>query len=94
MSVAVGTPLQSPGRSLPFSKSPRAVSTGIAKSQKTHIQALIRLEVACHVALDALPELPDDTEQALRDHVQTLCEVAGAELDRIKPGWRERLAAM
>ena len=71
-----------------FRKLPRAVSTGIAKPQKRHIQALIRLEVACHVALDALPELPNETEQALRDHVQSLCDVTAAELDRIHPGWR------
>jgi hypothetical protein len=49
-----------------FPKPPLAVSTGIAKPQERHIQALIRLEVACHVALDALPELPDETEQALK----------------------------
>jgi hypothetical protein len=66
---------------------PSVVSLGIAEQKQ--IQALIRLEVACQVALEALPELPDDTEQALRDHVQSLCDVTGAELDRINPGWRD-----
>jgi hypothetical protein len=54
----------------------------------TELDALLRLEVACNLALKALPKLPTDTEQALRDHVQTLCDVTGRELDRLKPGWR------
>ena len=61
-----------------FRKPAGVVSIGIAKAQK-QILALIRLEIACQVALEALPELPDDTEQALRDHVQELCDVTGAE---------------
>ncbi len=52
------------------------------------IDALIRLEVACRLALDALPALADDTEQMLRDHVQALCDVS-ERFDRIKPGWRD-----
>jgi hypothetical protein len=52
------------------------------------LQALIRLEVACNLALESLPELPDDTKQALREPIETLCDVTGKELDRIKPGWR------
>lgn len=64
------------------------ISLGIAEPGK-QIQALIRLEVACQVALEALPELPDETEQALKDHVQALCDVTGAELDRVHPGWRD-----
>jgi hypothetical protein len=53
------------------------------------VDALIRLEVACRLAVEALPALPDETEQALRHHVQTLCDVTGAELDAIRPGWRD-----
>jgi hypothetical protein len=53
------------------------------------VQALIRLEVACRLALDALPELPSETEQTLREPVQTLCDVTGRELDRINPGWQD-----
>lgn len=51
-----------------------------------HIDALIRLEVACRLALAALPELPTATEEKLRDHVHTLCDLAGVELDQINPG--------
>jgi hypothetical protein len=49
------------------------------------------LEVACHLALEALPQLPNETEQALRAPVQHLCDMTGAELDRINPGWRSHL---
>jgi hypothetical protein len=52
------------------------------------IDALIQLEVACQLALEALPALGDEAEQKLREHVQALCEASGAELDRVKPGWR------
>jgi hypothetical protein len=44
------------------------------------------------LALDALPELPLETEIALRAAVETLCDVTGTELDRINPGWREKPA--
>ena len=53
------------------------------------VDALIRLEVACRLAVEALPGLADETEQALRSHVQALCDVTGAELDAIRPGWRD-----
>jgi hypothetical protein len=58
-------------------------------SEPSHekINALIHLEVACRLALEALPDLPDETAQALRDPVQTLCEITGRELDRMNPGW-------
>jgi hypothetical protein len=69
-----------------------AVSGRIApESPDPQVQALIKLEVACHLALEALPGLPDETEQALREPVQRLCDVTGTELDRIDPGWRSRL---
>ncbi len=53
------------------------------------LEPLIRLEVACRLALDALSELADETEHALRSPVETLCEITGSELDRVSPGWRE-----
>jgi hypothetical protein len=58
----------------------------------TKLDALIRLEIACRLALNALPELPAETETALRAHVERLCEVTRRELDRINPGWREKPA--
>jgi hypothetical protein len=60
----------------------------MAAETSEQVQAMIRLEVACQLALDALPALPNEIEKALRSHVQTLCDVTGAELDRINPGWR------
>jgi len=60
----------------------------IAETAPDHIDALIRLEIACNLALDALPELPTETAGALRDPIRTLCDVTGNELDRLSPGWR------
>jgi hypothetical protein len=52
------------------------------------VDALIRLEVACRLALEALPRLPDDTERALRQHVEVLCEITGKQLNQLHPGWQ------
>jgi len=50
------------------------------------VDALIQLKVACRLALDALPELPPETTEALRDPIQSLCEITERELERIHPG--------
>jgi hypothetical protein len=57
--------------------------------QDPHVEALIRLQLACQLALEALPALRDETEQVLRNPVETLCDVTSQELDRINPGWRD-----
>ena len=56
--------------------------------KETEIDALIRLEVACTLALRALPHLPNETEQVLREPVETLCDVTRAQLDQLDPDWR------
>jgi hypothetical protein len=45
------------------------------------------MEVACRLALESLPKLPNETEQALRHHIETLCEVTERELKRLKPAY-------
>ena len=55
------------------------------------VDALIGLEVACGLALEALPSLPDETERALRQHVEVLCEITGKQLSQLHPGWQIRL---
>jgi hypothetical protein len=50
------------------------------------IEAVITMEVACRLALESLRKLPDETERALRHHVETLCEVTERELKRL-PGY-------
>jgi hypothetical protein len=47
-------------------------------------QALIRLEVACQLAVGTLPDLPPDTAARLREPIQTLCDVTRAELQRFR----------
>jgi hypothetical protein len=49
------------------------------------LEALIKMEVACRLALESLPKLPNETEQALRGHIETLCEVTEHELKRLQP---------
>jgi hypothetical protein len=38
---------------------------------ETKLQALIRLEVACQLAIDSLPDLPLETGERLRDPIQS-----------------------
>jgi hypothetical protein len=54
------------------------------------LQALIKMEVACRLALESLPELPRETEQALRAPIEKLCELSGQALDRLQPGFAAR----
>jgi hypothetical protein len=58
----------------------------LAYDDKT-LDALIKMEVACRLALESLPALPTETEQALRGHIETLCEVTERELTRLQPGY-------
>jgi hypothetical protein len=55
------------------------------RPSESRLQALIKLEVACRLALESLPELPPETELALREPIQTLCEVTGRELENLQP---------
>jgi hypothetical protein len=54
------------------------------------LNALFRMEVACQLALDSLPELPPETGEKLREPIQALCEVTRNELVRINPGFADR----
>jgi hypothetical protein len=56
------------------------------RPSESRLQALIKLEVACRLALESLPELPPETEDVLREPIQTLCEVTGRELESLQPG--------
>ena len=64
----------------------------MAKEQfdESRLQALIKMEVACRLALESLPELPRDTEEALREPIDTLCKITERELERLRPGLVDR----
>jgi hypothetical protein len=51
------------------------------------LQALIKIEVACRLALESLPELPRETQQALRAPIEKLCELSVRALDRLEAGF-------
>jgi hypothetical protein len=55
--------------------------------------ALIKLEVACQLALESLPKLPPESEEALRGPIERLCEVTARELKRLKPDYARRKTA-
>jgi hypothetical protein len=57
----------------------------VERPSENRLQALIKLEVACRLALESLPELPQETEEALREPIQTLCDVTGRELENLQP---------
>lgn len=56
----------------------------------SRLQALIKMEVACRLALESLPELPRETEAALREPIEVLCKVTERELERLRPGLVDR----
>jgi hypothetical protein len=51
-----------------------------------------KMEVACRLALESLPELPPETEDALRKPIETLCEVTERELERLQTALVKRAA--
>ena len=59
-------------------------------SSETHVQALVRMEVACQLALDSLPKLPPETGERLREPIESLCNVTRDELVRLDPSFAGR----
>lgn len=50
------------------------------------------MEVACRIGLESLPHLPKESEEALREPIETLCRRTERELERLSPGYKERKA--
>jgi hypothetical protein len=48
------------------------------------VQALIRAVVACEVALEALPHLPEDLRRLAQPPVQELCRIVQPALEAIQ----------
>jgi len=57
---------------------------------ESRLQALIKMEVACRLALESLPELPRETEAALREPIDSLCKITEREIERLRPGLIDR----
>jgi hypothetical protein len=49
------------------------------------MNALIRADAACRVALDALPHLPEDVREAVSEPLNQFCEIVGPALERRNP---------
>ena len=57
----------------------------VAEPPDAKLEALLRLEAACQLAIDALPGLPSETANRLREPIRDLCDVTRQELIRIDP---------
>jgi hypothetical protein len=57
----------------------------MANPPDTKIEALVRLEAACQLAIDALPKLSPETSERLRKPIQELCHITREELIRLDP---------
>jgi hypothetical protein len=56
------------------------------------LDALIRMEIACQLALESLPRLSPEAGNRLREPIKVLCDVTRTELDQLQPGWNARSA--
>jgi hypothetical protein len=56
------------------------------------LQALIKIEVACRIGLESLPQLPKESEDALRGPIETLCRTMEREVERLSPGYKRKFA--
>jgi hypothetical protein len=59
------------------------------ETNETQLEAVIKMNVACRLVLESLPVLPRETQAALREPTEVLCEVSERELDRLQPGWNK-----
>jgi hypothetical protein len=50
------------------------------------------MEVACRIGLESLPQLPKESEEALRGPIEMLCRATERELERLSPGYKARRA--
>lgn len=54
------------------------------------LQALIKMEVACRIGLESLPQLPKESEDALREPIEALCRTTQRVVERLSPGYKRR----
>ena len=50
------------------------------------------MEVACRIGLESLPQLPKESEDALREPIETLCRTTEREVERLSPGYKRKPA--
>jgi hypothetical protein len=67
------------------------VSTNDSAYDDPALQALIRAYVACRLAIDALPDLPREVRSNVEEPIVALCHTVGPELERVQPGFFDRL---
>jgi hypothetical protein len=53
-------------------------------------RALIRAYIECRLAIEALPELPQEIQAVVAEPINSLCHIVGPALERLSPGFLER----
>jgi hypothetical protein len=53
-------------------------------------QALVRAYIACRLAAEALPDLPEDVRSKVSEPVTAFCDAIGPALDELDPGLLDR----
>ena len=48
------------------------------------------MEVACRIGLESLRQLPKESEDALREPIETLCRMTEREVERLSPGYKRK----
>ena len=48
------------------------------------------MEVACRIGLESLPQLPKESEDALREPIETLCRTTQRVVERLSPGYKRK----
>ena len=59
----------------------------MAQNDEAAVQALVRAYIACRLAIDALPDLPDDVRTTVEHPITVLCHTVGPALERVNPGF-------
>jgi hypothetical protein len=48
------------------------------------------MEVACRIGLESLTQLPKESEDALREPIETLCRTTEREVARLSPSYKRK----
>ena len=82
------------GRACCFRREPAGISVfsvDRAYDDQT-LQALIKMEVACRIGLESLPQLPKESEDALRGPSKRCAATTEREVERLSPGYKRKPA--
>jgi hypothetical protein len=59
-------------------------------AEERTLEAFVKMEVACRLALESLSQLPSEKAALLRSHIESLCDLTERELQRLQPGFARK----